>query len=125
MYAGEALRSHLKTAAFPVSAPGRTPHTNRTAFIDSTAHRYAHVSTFGCGEALLRCPYRHAHDPQNREPLAWTGVLEGFADRLRSDLSRPAHDAALAAVERGIVQRLDRQYADVREIYQAHATSDR
>jgi hypothetical protein len=64
-----------------------------------------------------------AHDPQNREPLAWTGVLQGFADRLQG---LPAHGAvALATVEQGISARLDREYKDGRQAYEAHKPADR
>jgi hypothetical protein len=65
-----------------------------------------------------------AHDPQNREPLAWTGVLQGFADRFRG---LPGHSTApaLGAVEQGVVVRLDGEYKDERQAYAAHRPADR
>lgn len=66
-----------------------------------------------------------ARSPQNREPLAWTGVLQGFADRLRGPAARPETPAPLAAAERGIVARLDQEFKDEREAYLAHAPADR
>ncbi len=62
-----------------------------------------------------------ARDPQNREPLAWTGTLEGFADRLRVDAARSDAATPLATVERAIVARLDQQCRNERSIYEAHA----
>jgi hypothetical protein len=66
-----------------------------------------------------------AHDPQNREPLAWTGVLEGFADRLRADLFHFPAGNALGEVERATVVRLDEEYKSERAAYEAHAAADR
>jgi hypothetical protein len=65
-----------------------------------------------------------ARDPQNREPLAWQGVLEGFADKLRADEARGGR-TLLAAVERAIAGRLDQQFRDGRTLYQAHSPQDR
>jgi hypothetical protein len=67
-----------------------------------------------------------AHDPQNQEPLAWTGVLEGFADELRKDAAdTDAPRSALAGVERAIIRRLDDEYRNERVVYEAHAAKDR
>jgi hypothetical protein len=66
-----------------------------------------------------------ARDPQNREPLAWTGVLEGFADRLRSDGPRFATGTPLGDIERDIIARLDDEVRNERQAYEAHAPSDR
>jgi hypothetical protein len=66
-----------------------------------------------------------AHDPQNREPLAWAGVLEGFADKLRDDVARFPAGSALGNVERRVIARLDDEFRDQREIYDAHAPADR
>jgi hypothetical protein len=65
-----------------------------------------------------------AHDPQNREALAWTGVLQGFADRFRG-LPGHATAASLGTVEQGILARLDREYQDERQAYEAHKPADR
>jgi hypothetical protein len=66
-----------------------------------------------------------AHDPQNREPLAWTGVLQGFADRLRADTPRLATGTPLGDVERAVVARLEEEYRNERVVYEAHAPADR
>jgi len=66
-----------------------------------------------------------ARDPQNREPLAWTGVLEGFADRLRADAFHFPAGTAVGDVERATVTRLDEEYRKEREAYEAHAAADR
>jgi hypothetical protein len=65
-----------------------------------------------------------ARDPQNREPLAWTGVLAGFADRLRADEVRVGA-SPLADIERAIVARLDEESKNARVVYEAHALQDR
>jgi hypothetical protein len=62
-----------------------------------------------------------AKDPQNREPLAWNGVLEGFADRLRDSHTDPSLDA----VATNIVTRIDQQSARARAAFEAHRPSDR
>ena len=66
-----------------------------------------------------------AHDPQNREPLAWTGVLAGFADRLRAESFHVPAGSAVGDVERAVVTRLDEEYNRERENYLAHAPADR
>jgi hypothetical protein len=66
-----------------------------------------------------------ARDPQNREPLAWTGVLEGFADRLRAAASRFPPDTPLGDVRAAIVARLDDEFRNERVIYEAHAPASR
>jgi hypothetical protein len=62
-----------------------------------------------------------AKDPQNREPLAWSGVLLGFADKLR----RVRTDPSLDAVAHSIVARLDEQAARTRAAFEAHAPAER
>jgi hypothetical protein len=66
-----------------------------------------------------------ARDPQNREPLAWTGVLEGFADKLRDDAANFAPGTPIGDVQRGMIVRLDRAFRDQREVFAAHAPADR
>jgi hypothetical protein len=67
-----------------------------------------------------------ARNPQNREPLAWTGVLEGFADELRRDATdATAQRAALVSIERAVVRRIDEEYRSERQAYEAHAAKDR
>jgi hypothetical protein len=66
-----------------------------------------------------------ARDPQNREPLAWTGVLAGFADKLRADASRFPKGTPIGDVERGATARLDDEFQRERQRYEAHAPADR
>jgi hypothetical protein len=56
-----------------------------------------------------------ARDPQNREPLAWNGVLAGIADKLRSARSDPGLDA----VAKGMVDRLDDQHRGEVAVFQS------
>ena len=62
---------------------------------------------------------------QNREPLAWTGVLKGFADRLRAESFHFPAGTAVGDVERATVTRLDEEYDREQAAYQAHAAVDR
>jgi hypothetical protein len=51
-----------------------------------------------------------AKTPKAREPLAWTGVLEGYADKLRGDIDQLVHDTRLHHVISVVIQRLDVEY---------------
>jgi hypothetical protein len=62
-----------------------------------------------------------AHDPQNREPLAWNGVLEGLADRVRAEVPHLPAGSTFDAVARAIVERLDDGYRNERIVYEARA----
>jgi hypothetical protein len=62
-----------------------------------------------------------AKDPQNREPLAWNGVLEGLADQLRYART----DTALDTVARDVVRRLDQQAKAERAAFEAHPRAAR
>ena len=46
----------------------------------------------------------------HRETRAWTGVLEGFADKLRAEPAFAAPDTTLGHVVTGVVARLDDEY---------------
>ncbi len=48
--------------------------------------------------------------PKRREQLAWAGLLEGYADRLRADIGGLAQDSRLHNVASVVVQRLDTEY---------------
>lgn len=48
--------------------------------------------------------------PKKREPLAWGGMLAGYADRLRVDIDGLAKDTRLHNVASVVVQRLDAEY---------------
>ena len=47
---------------------------------------------------------------KKRELLAWVGMLEGYADRLRTDIDGLAPDTRLHNVASVVVQRLDAEY---------------
>jgi hypothetical protein len=55
-----------------------------------------------------------AQIPREREPWAWGGVIEGFADKLRADVPRLKGDVATAAG--AIVARLDAEWKDIPSI---------
>jgi hypothetical protein len=48
--------------------------------------------------------------PKKREPLAWGGMVEGYADKLRTDIDGLARDTRLHNVASVVVQRLDAEY---------------
>ena len=48
--------------------------------------------------------------PKKREPLAWGGMLAGYADKLRVDIDGLARDTRLHNVASVVVQRLDAEY---------------
>jgi hypothetical protein len=56
-----------------------------------------------------------AKNARAREPWAWGGVVEGFADKLRADQSKLG-SSALAKVTGAIVKRLDAEWAEIPEI---------
>jgi hypothetical protein len=67
-----------------------------------------------------------AHDPQNREALAWAGVLGGFADRLRTSTAHSeGKPRELGDVENAVASRLYDEIQSDREAYEAHAAIDR
>jgi hypothetical protein len=48
--------------------------------------------------------------PKKQEPLAWGGMLEGYADKLRGDIDGLAKDTRLHNVASVVVQRIDAEY---------------
>jgi len=48
--------------------------------------------------------------PKKREPLAWGGMLAGYADKMRADIDGLAKDTRLHNVASVVVQRLDAEY---------------
>jgi hypothetical protein len=48
--------------------------------------------------------------PKQKEPLAWGGMLAGYADKLRADIDGLAKDTRLHNVASVVVQRLDAEY---------------
>jgi hypothetical protein len=51
-----------------------------------------------------------AKTPKQKDPLAWTGTLEGYADKLRGDVDRLPPASRLHQVASVVVQRLDAEY---------------
>jgi hypothetical protein len=121
------LPKHLKIYAvhaayadvFGVEAPNVSP-VPEAAILSGTWLGYLTQVAVAAGHPVAD----DARDPQNREFLAWSGVLEGFADRFRAG-AVPDRDAELARVEQGVITRLDSEVADDREFYEAHAAKDR
>ncbi len=67
-----------------------------------------------------------ARDPQNREALAWSGVLEGFADLLHTSTAHTAGTPReLADVANAVARRLNEEFGRDREMYEAHASKNR
>jgi hypothetical protein len=60
-----------------------------------------------------------ALDPRHREPLAWNGILEGYADKLRALESDLPPSTLLGNVAHAITVRLDQQYAKQRALFEA------
>jgi hypothetical protein len=48
--------------------------------------------------------------PKKREPLAWGGMIEGYADKMRADIDGLAKDTRLHNVASVVVERLDAEY---------------
>jgi hypothetical protein len=55
-----------------------------------------------------------ATTPREREPWAWGGVIEGFADKLRADTGKLGPGLSPAATF--IVKKLDAEWAEIPEI---------
>lgn len=96
------------------------PHLSRDAALPIRAGTWLTYLTDVASAAGHPVP-ADAKNPQNREPLAWNGVLEGFADRLRNAKA----DSPLGLVIRNVVARIDRQAAEERAQYEAHSPEDR
>jgi hypothetical protein len=61
-------------------------------------------------------PADASSEPAHREPLAWNGMLEGFAERLRALSSDSRSKTDLGAVMGSVASRLDEQYATQRSV---------
>jgi hypothetical protein len=78
---------------------------------------YLTVVASAAGHAI---PQEASNDPAHREPLAWNGVLEGFADKLRA-LQSHVGSTSLAQVAASIATRLDGQYQTERSVALSYA----
>jgi hypothetical protein len=107
------LPKHLKVYAmegpvgllFGVTAPAMpddaTKPLPRGAYL-----AYVEAAAKGAGHAVPDA----AKTPKDRESLAWAGVHEGIADKLKADMSGISKDTALADVVAHAAQRLDAEF---------------
>src|SRR5579859_1705515 len=65
-----------------------------------------------------------SRDPVDHEPLAWSSVLAGFADKLHADAARGT-GGALAPLEQSTAARLDDEFRIERALYQARLPVER
>jgi hypothetical protein len=113
------LPKHLKVEVlagpfqevFGVVAP-RLPHDDAAPVPTGTWLSYLSVAASAAGHAI---PEGSSTDPAHREPLAWNGVLEGLADKLRT-LAPHSDSKPLGQVIGSVVTRLDDQYATQRSV---------
>jgi hypothetical protein len=83
-----------------VPVEGQKP-TTRTYWLD-----YVVAAAAGAGHAVPEA----VKVPKKREPLAWGGMIEGYADKLRVDIDGLAKDTRLHNVASVVVQRIDAEY---------------
>jgi hypothetical protein len=74
---------------------------------------YLSVVANAAGHAI---PAQASSEPAHREPLAWNGVLEGLADKLRTLEPRVGQEARFGQVVDAVVTRLDGQYTTERSV---------
>jgi hypothetical protein len=61
----------------------------------------------------------NAKTPKEKEPLAWAGTLEGFADKLKADQSKLSQETALYEVVGFVAKRLEYEYTFQRKVLDA------
>ncbi len=88
----------LQPPAVPTDATGKLPRGAWLAYISDVAKAAGHAVP---DTVKL---------PKQREPLAWGGALEGYADKLRGDVDQLAKDTRLHHVSEVVIQRLDAEY---------------
>lgn len=64
-----------------------------------------------------------AKTPKEREPLAWSGVLEGITDKLRPDVDSVPHDSQLPEGLDRVVHRLEAEFKAERNAFSTGATA--
>jgi hypothetical protein len=64
-----------------------------------------------------------AKTPKEREPLAWSGVLEGITEKLRPDVDSVPHDSQLPEVLDRVVHRLEAEFKAERNAIAIGATA--
>ncbi len=97
---------------FGVAAP-ELPHDDAAPLPTGTWLSYLSVAASAAGHAI---PEGSSTDPAHREPLAWNGVLEGLADKLRTLAPHMGDSKPLGQVVGSVVTRLDDQYATQRSV---------
>lgn len=102
---------------FGVEAPV-IPRDDTAPIPTGTWLSYLSVAAGAAGHAV---PAEVALDPSHREPLAWNGVLAGFADKLRVIEPRVA-EPQLERVVEAVAARLDDQYKGERTVALSYAT---
>ncbi len=85
----------------PADAAGGKPKRSRTYWLD-----YLVAAAKAAGHPVPDT----IQLPKKREPLAWGGMLAGYADRLRVDIDGLAKDTRLHNVASVVVQRLDAEF---------------
>ena len=64
-----------------------------------------------------------AKTPKEREPLAWSGVLEGITEKLRPDVDSVPHDSQLPDVLDRVEHRLEAEFKAERNALAIGATA--
>ena len=63
-----------------------------------------------------------AKTPKDRDALAWAGILQGFADKLKADSAKVSAVTDLGKLLPAVSKRLEQEYADVKSAQPAPAT---
>jgi hypothetical protein len=114
------LPKHLKITllegplrdVFGVAGP-QLPQDDAAPVPTGTWLSYLSTVSSAAGHAI---PPEASNDPAHREPLAWNGVLEGLADKLRTTAPHDGAQVPLGRVVTAVVTRLDSQYATERSV---------
>ena len=92
-------------------------HDDATSIPTGTWLSYLSVAANAAGHAV---PGDVKLDVSHREPLAWNGLLDGFADKLRVLEPRVAQPQ-LGKVVNSVADRLDDQYKSERSVALSYA----
>jgi len=118
------LPKHLKVEVlespihevFGIAAPS-LPQGDAAPLPTGTWLSYLSVTANAAGHAI---PQDASKEPAHREPLAWSGLLKGFADKLRT-LEPSVGETRLNQVVGAVVTRLDSQYDTERAVSMSYA----
>ncbi len=100
---------------FGVAAPAM-PRDDTAPIPSGTWLSYLSVAATAAGH-----PTESSLDPAHREPLAWNGLLDGFADKLRV-IEPHVAEPELERVVESVAARLDDQYKSERSVAMSYAT---